>query len=155
MKSPQHVLFGAGLAAMVFLTVATAQTPDQTRITRVIQQPQPAAKGSTFVNPQSPRRLPKFVGNSAVGSVRFDVEWQAASAGVPPGAAVVLDYRLAKSLQNRSVSSGIGGPAKGRQVTTFYVQLPSGEVADKELAWRARIVRGKQVMAERQSTLWR
>ncbi|MFH0909878.1 MAG: hypothetical protein V1929_14050 [bacterium] len=155
MKSPQHVLICAGLLAAVFLTVAAAQDTDLTRITRVIQQPQPARTGSSFVNTLSPRRLPKFVSDISAGTVRFDVEWLASSAGVPSGAAVVLEYRLGKSLQNRSVSSRIDGLAKGRQVTTFYVQLPAGEVAGKELAWRARIVRARQVLAERQSTLWR
>ena len=155
MKSPQHVLFGAGLLATVCLTVAAAQNSDQTRITRVIQQAQAAKAGSAFVNPLSPRRLNKFVSNTAGQSVRFDVEWQAASAGVPPGAAVVLEFRLGKSLQNRSVSSRISGQAKGPQVTSFYVQLPPGETAGKDLPWRARITRGNQVLAERQSTLWR
>lgn len=88
----------AGLA-VALVTVATAQTSDLTRITRVIQHPQPAAAGSSFVNPHSPRRLPKFTGDTSSGAVRFDVEWQASSAGVPPGASVFLDYRLPKSLQ--------------------------------------------------------
>jgi len=155
MKSPQYVLIGAGLLATVFVSAALAQNTDLTRITRVTQRSQPAGASGAFVNSLSPRRLPKFVDDVSVGAVRFDVEWQASSAGVPAGSAVLLEYRLAKSLQNRSMSSGIARLTKGRQVTSFYVQLPAGEAAGKELPWRARIVRAKQVLAERQSTLWR
>jgi hypothetical protein len=141
---------------MAAQTCARADNPDLTRITRVVQQLQPAQANATYVHSLSQRRLTKFVDDDTSGTLRFDVEWQTSKAGCPPGAVVVLDYRLGKSLQTRSIRSSTDCPAKGKRTTTFYVQLPSGEPAGgTDLPWRARILLNTKVLAQRQSTLWR
>jgi hypothetical protein len=142
MKTARGFFLALVCAAATVAAEASAPSP---QIVRVSIEQGAAAGSSTFVHNLQGRRLDKFIQDDGAQSLRCDVAWVA-----PPDAWVVLDYRLPKSLESRSVRARAQGDGK----TAFFLQVPSGVTGDA-IAWRARIVRGDEVLTERKSSLWR
>ena len=116
------------------------------QILRVAIQSEATAGSATLPHNLQGRRLDKFIQDEGVVSLRCDVEWSA-----PADAWVILEYRLPRSLESRSVRSRT---TAGEGKSSFFLQVPSG-IRGEDLVWRARIVRGEEVLTERKSTLWR
>lgn len=137
------LLAGAALAA------PPAPRPSIQRVERSFRPDTLPPGGSGLFGAQ----LPKFADASGNGGLEiFEVVWRTPPAGMAAGTLVTFEYLQPGASQVKFLFIKHAFPVQGNQAARFEVaRRGMGPVT----AWRARVVRGGRLLAERRSESWR